>query len=854
MFTISQPYRCGLSMLDFFKRHPFLAAYVVLLFISYAVWFSSGDSALPKDRKSQRIIFEGEPVQITYLEQGNTHSNRPTLLLIHGSPGRCNQFAKLLAELPDSVHAIALDLPGFGFSDPISKDYSFENFAQATNIFLDSLGIKTIHSLGYSMGGGIILHMADQRPERVKSHIFLSSIGLQEYELTGLYSLNHSIHALLEGLGWAMRWGFPHFGWQETKHFLASGKQFFDSDQRPLRLLLQESKLPFFMVYGKRDDLVPFSAGRAHHALVQQSRFLELNRNHFYIFDDLPPKLSSGILQFMDEVNGHRFIPDPDSGNKELPPYRIVGLSLFIICFLIALATFISEDLTCFAAGLLVAQGTMGFLPAALACTLGIVLGDVGLYIIGRVFGSRIVQKRPFSWVLTPHKIDVVRHWFDRNGFKVIFISRFTPGTRFVTYVTSGITKVPLQTFGFYFLFAALAWTPLLVALSMWLGTAIIPYFESFASNILYFLLIGIGFVWLLQKWIVPLFTYRGRYLIKSRLLRFRKWEFWPAWLFNIPVILNYMRLAIRFKSPTLFAACNPGIPDSGFVGESKAHILSSLQHPAVAKWTKLDHAKSPEHKIEGLNRFLAQNELIFPIAMKPDVGQRGSGVKIVRNLPEAELYFSEAKEDVMVQEYVAGIEYGIFYIRFPWEKNGFIFSVTQKEMLFVRGDGQRNIEQLILEDERAVCMASFLLDLHEGHLNFIPKQGVDFRLVELGTHSRGSVFRDGKDIITKELSAFFDEVSKSFEGFYFGRYDVRGASKEAFKRAEHLKIIELNGVTSEATHIYEPQASLIQGYKTLFLQWEYAFKIGQNLVQTGMVAPPKLSHLLSQVFAFWTK
>jgi hypothetical protein len=42
-----------------------------------------------------------------------------------------------------------------------------------------------------------------------------------------------------------------------------------------------------------------------------------------------------------------------------------------------------------------------------------------------------------------------------------------------------------------------------------------------------------------------------------------------------------------------------------------------------------------------------------------------------------------------------------------------------------------------------------------------------------------------------------------------------------------NLKIVELNGVTSEATHIYDPKLSLFDAYRVLFQQWRIAFEIG---------------------------
>ena len=78
---------------------------------------------------------------------------------------------------------------------------------------------------------------------------------------------------------------------------------------------------------------------------------------------------------------------DPSS----VPPAS--GLALVVVIGLIAAATLISEDLTCIAVGLLVARGSIGFLPGTLACFLGIFVGDMLLYAAGRYLGRPVVAR-----------------------------------------------------------------------------------------------------------------------------------------------------------------------------------------------------------------------------------------------------------------------------------------------------------------------------------------------------------------------------------------------------------------------------------------------------------------------------
>src|SRR5262249_693682 len=136
-------------------------------------------------------------------------------------------------------------------------------------------------------------------------------------------------------------------------------------------------------------------------------------------------------------------------------------------------------------------------------------------------------------------------------------------------------------------------------------------------------------------------------------------------------------------------------------------------------------------------------------------------------------------------------------------------------------------------------CMARFYLDQQRDRLWEAPYEGEAVQLVELGTHCRGAIFLDGVWIKTGALEETFDQISKGFDGFYFGRYDVPTPSVEDFRRGKNFKIVELNGVTSEATHIYDPKNSLIAAYKILFEQWRIAFEIGAHNRRRGAQPTP---------------
>ena len=87
--------------------------------------------------------------------------------------------------------------------------------------------------------------------------------------------------------------------------------------------------------------------------------------------------------------------------------------------------------------------------------------------------------------------------------------------------------------------------------------------------------------------------------------------------------------------------------------------------------------------------------KLTYPIVLKPDVGERGTGVTIARNDEDVHSYLKTSVGDTIVQKYVAGLEFGIFYYRYPGQSKGRIFSITEKHFPTVVGDGVSSITRL---------------------------------------------------------------------------------------------------------------------------------------------------------------
>lgn len=138
----------------------------------------------------------------------------------------------------------------------------------------------------------------------------------------------------------------------------------------------------------------------------------------------------------------------------------------------IVLGTFILEDAATLLAAMQVAAGAVS-LPLALGSLYaGIVLGDLGLYGLGRLSGKvawaqRIVPKR---------RRDIGKDWVTQRVVPLVLVSRFVPGLRLPTYTTCGFLKAPFLRFAAAAIVATLAWTSLLFFVSLKLGALMFHY------------------------------------------------------------------------------------------------------------------------------------------------------------------------------------------------------------------------------------------------------------------------------------------------------------------------------------------------------------------------------------------
>jgi len=523
-----------------------------------------------------------------------------------------------------------------------------------------------------------------------------------------------------------------------------------------------------------------------------------------------------------------------------LPPAAQAG-ALF-------LTTFVLEDVATLGAGVLLAAGTLSWPAAFWPCFVGVWLGDAGLYAVAR-FGGRRWLERTRWYGRVRDRVARSERWFAERGSSALWLSRLVPGARLPTYLASGFLRMPAGRFLAITGAASLLWTVAVLRLTevlggetlAWLGTA--RSAAALVVTVALALVLGArGGAWLAGT---PLARRAAAWLA-----RWRHWEFWPGWAFYPPVVLYCLWLAIRHRGLGLPTAANPGMVTGGVVGESKIATLRDLARtsPDLTAPAELLPAGGFAERWRALEGLLRRGFVGYPFVLKPDVGQRGAGVKVIRREADARAYLRRTAAPLVVQRYAPGpVEVGVFYYRFPDEAHGRVLAVTEKVFPAVTGDGTASVEELVRRDPRARYLAETYLGRLGARRAEVLPAGRSLTLVEAGNHAQGCIFRDGMHLLTPQLERRIDEMSRKLAGFFIGRYDLRCPSLDDLRAGRGLQVVELNGAASEATSVYDARNSLWTAYRTLCRQWGLVFAVGAANRARGVAPTP-----LAEVWRAW--
>jgi pimeloyl-ACP methyl ester carboxylesterase len=111
------------------------------------------------------------------LETGR--SDGPPVLFVHGNVSSSLFWQPTMLALPAPYRPLAVDLRGFGDTDPVPVDPTrgVRDWSDDLAALLDALGIDRVHLVGWSLGGGVVMQSVIDAPERVASLTLVAPVS-----------------------------------------------------------------------------------------------------------------------------------------------------------------------------------------------------------------------------------------------------------------------------------------------------------------------------------------------------------------------------------------------------------------------------------------------------------------------------------------------------------------------------------------------------------------------------------------------------------------------------------------------------------------------------------------------------
>jgi rifampin ADP-ribosylating transferase len=249
-------------------------------------------------------------VSVPYVSGGPT-AGAPVVLL-HAWGESWRSFDRLLPLLPDTIHAVAMDLRGHGDADKPAAGYSLAEVAADVAAFMDAVGIPSAVLLGSSSGGYVAQQVAITSPHRVAGLVLVGS----PRSLQRRPSFADEVDQLAEPvdaawvrkfLAWFPRFHqvppwyidgrvqdgvrMPAYVWRETLAGLVNARPPTDT---------ATITAPTLIVWGARDELLTREDQWALAAAIPASRLIVYQETGHLVLWEQPGRVASDLTAFLD--------------------------------------------------------------------------------------------------------------------------------------------------------------------------------------------------------------------------------------------------------------------------------------------------------------------------------------------------------------------------------------------------------------------------------------------------------------------------------------------------------------------------------------------------------------------------
>jgi pimeloyl-ACP methyl ester carboxylesterase len=228
------------------------------------------------------------------------------LLVLHGWGASIEAVYPIVASLGSVARVHALDLPGFGESEPPPAPWGVEEYQAFVATYMDAAGIACASIVGHSNGGRIAIRMAATEPARVAKLVLVDAAGIRPkrtfrwYRRVGMAKVGKYAARYLGAPGERLRETLV--GRAASTDYAAAGElrptlvKLVNADLRPYMPDIAASTL---LVWGAEDDETPVAMAREMERLIPDAGLVVLEGAGHFSYLDQPARFARIVSHFL---------------------------------------------------------------------------------------------------------------------------------------------------------------------------------------------------------------------------------------------------------------------------------------------------------------------------------------------------------------------------------------------------------------------------------------------------------------------------------------------------------------------------------------------------------------------------
>jgi pimeloyl-ACP methyl ester carboxylesterase len=232
------------------------------------------------------------------------------VILLHGWGASSQSLASLMTALTDTFRVLAVDLPGFGWSQPPSEAWGTAEYAGHVERLMQETGTGSTALVGHSFGGRIAIQLSARQPARVSRLVLVASAGIRPRR-GPTYHLRVAAAKLMKRF-----FSLPGWGACGQRVIVKVSERVGSRDYRmagrmrptlvkvvneDLTPLLPAIQAPTLLLWGDRDQEVPRTAMEIMVRGIPRSRLVVLTGAGHFPFLDMPEEFCRTLKRFLQE-------------------------------------------------------------------------------------------------------------------------------------------------------------------------------------------------------------------------------------------------------------------------------------------------------------------------------------------------------------------------------------------------------------------------------------------------------------------------------------------------------------------------------------------------------------------------